>query len=189
LDSWRTLLAAAVDRNIIVFDAAAPAGFFTKRLISLMKLQMRRSGGGNTGSINPIVLTDVFMSPEAMEDMRTWDLSDVDDQTRNRIFNGPNDGGLQDIFGVQLHELYELGEGQSFQNYFAQLGGVLSGGDLEIVVGLDLSVPDVFVMPMKQQIEVFEDETLHRQRRQGFYGWGEHGFAVLDNRRVVLGSL
>jgi hypothetical protein len=52
-----------------------------------------------------------------------------------------------------------------------------------------LSVPDVFVMPMKQQIEVFEDETLHRQRRQGFYGWGEHGFAVLDNRRVVLGSL
>jgi hypothetical protein len=188
LDAWHTILAAAVDRNIIVYDGAAPAGYFTKRLVSLMKLEMRRQGGGNSASLNPIRLTDIFMSPEGMEDMRTWDLTQVDDQTRRQIFVSTEDGGLADVFGVALHELFELGEGQAFQQYFTQLGGTLAGGDLEIVVGLDLSNPDVFVNPIRQQVEVFEDETLHRQRRAGYYGWGEHGFAVLDNRRVILGS-
>jgi hypothetical protein len=189
LDGWQTILAAAVDRNIVVFDSAATAGFFTKRLISLMQLQMRRSGGGNTASINPIRLTDVFISPEGLEDMRTWDLNMVDDVTRNRIFNSTVTGGLTDIFGVRLHELLELGEGpQAFQSYFTQLGGALAATDLELVIGLDLSNPNVFVNPVRQEIEVFEDETLHRQRRAGFYGWGEHGFGVLDNRRVILGS-
>ncbi len=33
-DGWHTLLAAAVDRNILVFDADAANGQFTKRLVS-----------------------------------------------------------------------------------------------------------------------------------------------------------
>jgi len=32
-DGWHTLLAAAVDRNVLVYDADAAAGQFTKRLI------------------------------------------------------------------------------------------------------------------------------------------------------------
>jgi hypothetical protein len=44
-------------------------------------------------------------------------------------------------------------------------------------------------MPIRQEIEIFEDETLHRQRRAGFYGWGEHGFSVLDNRRIIIGAM
>jgi len=189
LDGWQTIIAAAVDRNIVVYDPAAAAGYFTKRLVSLMQLQMRRSGGGGTGAINPIRLTDIFLSPESMEDMRTWDLTMVDDVTRREIFQSTRVGGLQNMFGVQMHDLYELGELQAFQNYFTQLGGTLGPSDLELVIGLDLSNPDVFVNPIRQEIEIFEDETLHRQRRAGFYGWGEHGFAVLDNRRVILGSL
>jgi hypothetical protein len=43
-------------------------------------------------------------------------------------------------------------------------------------------------MPMKEQLQVFEDPMLHRQQRAGYYGWAELGFAVLDNRRVILGS-
>lgn len=187
-DGWSCVIASAVDRNIIVYDAAAVSGYFTKRLVSLMKLQMRRSGGGNTATLNPIKLTDVFMSPEDMEDIRTWDLTQVDDVTRRLIFTGTADGGIQNIFNVNLHELLELGVGQVFTNYFTQLGGSLNVGDTELVIGLDLSNPDVFVMPVRQEVEVFEDETLHRQRRAGFYGWGESGFAVLDNRRVILGS-
>ncbi len=187
-DGWSCVIASAVDRNIIVYDAAAVSGYFTKRLVSLMKLQMRRSGGGNTATLNPIKLTDVFMSPEDMEDIRTWDLTQVDDVTRRLIFTGTADGGIQNIFNVNLHELLELGVGQVFTNYFTQLGGSLNVGDTELVIGLDLSNPDVFVMPVRQEVEVFEDETLHRQRRAGFYGWGENGFAVLDNRRVLLAS-
>lgn len=188
LDGWQTLIAAAVDRNIVVYDAAAAAGLFTKRLVSLMQLKMRRAGGGNTTSLNPIRLTDIFMSPEGMEDMRTWDLTLVDDVTRREIFVGPSVGGIQNIFGVRLHELLELGVDQAFQTYFLSLGGTLGPSDEELVIGLDLSNPDVFVNPVRQEIEIFEDENLHRQRRAGFYGWAEHGWAVLDNRRVILGS-
>lgn len=188
LDGWQTIIAAGVDRGIVVYDAAAAAGLFTKRLISLMQLSMRRAQGGNTASVSPIRLTDVFISPEGMEDMRAWDLTVVDDVTRREIFKSTQTGGLQNIYGVDLHEMLELGVGQSFQKYFTQLGGTLGPSDEELVIGLDLSNPDVFVHPVRQEIEVFEDETLHRQRRAGFYGWGEHGFAVLDNRRILLGS-
>lgn len=188
LDGWNTIIAAAVDRNVVVYDAAASAGLFTKRLVSLMQLSMRRSGGGGTGALNPIGLTDIFMSPEGLEDMRAWDLTVVDDVTRREIFQGTKSGGIQNIYGVNLREMFELGEGQAFQQYFLQLGGAFQNGDVELVIGMDLSNPDVFVNPVRQAVEVFEDETLHRQRRAGFYGWGEHGFGILDNRRVMLGT-
>jgi len=188
LDGWSLIIAAAVDRNVVVYDTTAVAGYFTKRLVSLMKLQMRRSGGGNTTAANPRRLTDVFVSPEGLEDMRTWDLTQVDDMTRREIFVGKVDGGLGGFYQVGLHELLELGEGQPFQTYFLRIGGTFSNGDLELVVGLDLSNPDIFMMPIKQPVEVFEDPTLHRQRRAGYYGWGEQGFAILDNRAILLGT-
>ena len=70
-DGWHTLLAAAVDRNILVYDADAAAGQFTKRLVSLMKTVMRRNGGGNSVTA-PGRLTDLYLSPEAIEDIRNW---------------------------------------------------------------------------------------------------------------------
>lgn len=189
LDGWRTVVAAAIDRNVVVFDAAAPTGFFTKRVVSLMKSLMRRAGGGNLSSLNPIGLTDIFLSVEAVEDIRAWNLTEIDDVTRRKIFESREDGGLAEIFGIALHEMIELGVGQLIQNFFLQLGGTLPAGRQELVFGLDLSSPDVFVMPIRQEVEIFEDETLHRQRRAGFYGWGEHGFSVLDNRRIIIGAL
>ena len=44
------------------------------------------------------------------------------------------------------------------------------------------------MMPVKKEVEIFEDEALHRHQRQGYYGWAEIGFGVLDNRRVIAGS-
>jgi hypothetical protein len=98
-------------------------------------------------------------------------------------------GLLTRIFQVNLHDLDELGEGQEYQNYYStDLGGTLPGSKKEIVVGLDLASNDSFVMPVRQEVQIFEDDTLHRQKRAGMYGWAEHGFAVLDNRRVLLGA-
>ena len=140
-DGWHTILSAGVDRNILVYDNDAANGTFSKRLVSLMKTVMRRNGGGNSSSINRGQMTDMFLSPEGIEDIRNWGVDEVD-----------------------------------------------PSGDSEIVVGLDLRNTDSFVMPVRQEVQIFEDDTLHRQRRAGLYGWAEHGFAVLDNRRVLLGS-
>lgn len=189
-DGWHTVLAALVDRNILVYDADATAGQFTKRLVSLMKNVMVRSGGGNASSIRKARLTHMVMSPENIEDIRNWNLDQVDEVTRREIFVA-DDGSptLTRIFGVTLMELYELGEGQEYQTYFTgQLGGSLASNDVELVVGLDLQTRDSFVMPVRMPVTIFPDPNLHRQQRQGYYGWGEHGFGVLDNRRVLGGS-
>jgi hypothetical protein len=189
-DGWHTILAAGVDRNIVVFDDDAANGQFSKRLVSLMKTVMRRNGGGNSTSNNRGALTDLYVSPEAMEDIRNWGVDQVDEVTRREIYTAA-DGSVNRVFGVNLHDLDELGEGQEYQTFFTSSlsGSQPSGHNTEIVVGLDLRKRDSFVMPIRQEVQVFEDDSLHRQKRAGFYGWAEQGFAVLDNRRVILGSL
>jgi hypothetical protein len=189
-DGWHTLLAAGVDRNVLVFDGDATAGMFSKRLVSLMQTVMRRNAGGNTGSANRGRLTTLYVSPEALEDVRNWGLDQISDAVRTTIYNAPEGGApITRIFGVDLRDLDELGEGQEYQVFYQQaLGGAVQASDLELVIGLDQTSRDSFIMPMKQALQVFEDPSLHRQQRIGYYGWAELGFAVLDNRRVLLGS-
>ena len=187
-DGWHTVLAAGVDRNIMVYDADATAGQFTKRLVSLMKTVMRRNGGGNTGSLVRGKLTDMYLSPEALEDIRNWQVDQIDVISRREIFTVA-DGGITRLFQVNLHDIDELGESQEYQNFLtSQLSGSLQGSDVELVVGLDLGNRDSFIMPVKQEVQIFEDDALHRHQKAGLYGWAELGFAVLDNRRVLLGS-
>jgi hypothetical protein len=189
-DGWHTLLAAGVDRNILVYDGDATAGMFSKRLVSLMQTVMRRNAGGNTASGDRGRLTDLYVSPEALEDVRNWGFDQISDATRTQIYNAGGDGApITNIFGVNLHDLDELGEGQEYQDFFSNgLGGSVQGSDSELIVGLDQGANDSFVMPMKQQVSIHEDPALHRQQRVGWYGFAELGFGVLDNRRVVLGS-
>ena len=188
-DGWHTLLAAGVDRNILVYDGDATAGMFSKRLVSLMQTVMRRNAGGNTASGNRGRLTDLYVSPEALEDVRNWGLDQIPDSVRASIYNAAGEGPVTNIFGVNLHDLDELGEGQEYQAFFEDgLGGSVESSDLELVVGLDQGANDSFVMPMKQAVNIHEDPTLHRQQRVGWYGFAELGFGVLDNRRIILGS-
>ena len=187
-DGWHTLLSAGADRNILIYDGDASSGMFSKRLVSLLKVVMRRNGGGNSTSINRGELTDLYVSPEGHEDIRNWGGDEVDPITRRDLIVGEG-GLLVRIFQVNLHTLDELGEGQEYQNFYTtDLSGTMPAGKNEIVVGLDLRNRDSFVMPVRAPVQVFEDDTLHRQRRAGMYGWAEHGFAALDTRRVLLGA-
>lgn len=189
-DAWHTLLSAGVDRNILVYDADAQAGQFTKRLVSIMKSVMRRNAGGNSGSVGRGKLTDMYMSPEGLEDIRNWGVDMVDDTTRREIYLSTDDGSITKLFGVNLHALDEFGENQEYQRYFTStLGGSLGpSSDVELVIGLDLSTNDSFVMPVKQPVQLFSDDMMHRQGRAGLYGTAELGFGVLDTRRVIVGS-
>ena len=187
-DGWHTLLSAGADRNILIYDGDASSGMFSKRLVSLLKVVMRRNGGGNSTSVHRGELTDLYISPEGHEDIRNWGVDEVDPITRRDLIVGEG-GLLVRIFQVNLHTLDELGEGQEYQNFYTtDLSGTMPAGKNEIVVGLDLRNRDSFVMPVRAPVQVFEDDTLHRQRRAGMYGWAEHGVAALDTRRVLLGA-
>jgi hypothetical protein len=193
-DGWHTILAAGFDRNILVSDSNASAGQFTKRLISLMKLTMRRNGGGNSTSLNRARLTHLFISPESMEDIRNWGVDEVDELTRREIFLA-NDEGATEVFNVRLVALDELGEGQEYQTYYENVIALgasndgMASGDVELVLGIDASKNDAFVMPVREDLQVFEDEAMHRERRAGYYAWASYGFACLNNQRTLLGSL
>lgn len=188
-DGWHTLLYAGLDRNIIVYDSDAGSGQFTKRVISLMKTVMARQGGGNTATPNKSKLTDLYVSPESIEDMRNWGVDIVDEFTRREIFVSA-EGSFTRIFNVNLHDIFELGEGQEYQLFYQNaLGGSLQTNDVELMLGLDLSKNDSFISPSyRREVQVFEDANLHRQQRHGIYGWKNQGFGVLDNRRIILGS-
>lgn len=189
-DGWHTLLAAGVGRNLVTYDDQATSGLFSKRLVALMEVVMRRSAGGNTASLKKGKLTDLWMSPESHQDVLSWDLTQVPDALRNSIYSNWESGGITKIGSVTLHDMDELGVAQEYQKYFqTDLAGTLPSDKVEIVVGLDLQSNDSFVHPIRAQVEVFEDPTFHRQRRAGVYGFGEHGFSVLDNRRVLLGAV
>lgn len=188
-DGWHTLIAAGVDRNVLVFDPDASNGVFSKRLVSSMKIITRRNGGGNSSSVNRGELTDLFMSPEAQEDIRNFGVDEVDEVTRRELI--VNEGGLLTrLFQVNFHILDELGVGQDYQDYYtSDLGAAMPTGKQEVVVGLDLRNRDSFVMPIREALQIDADDTLHRQRRMGWYGTEELGFGCLDTRRVIVGAI
>lgn len=181
-DCFHALLMAIVDRGVVVYDAAALANQFTKRVVSVANLVMRRNAGGNSVTNNR-KLTDIFMSLEAHEDIRNWGLDIVPDIVRARIYDSGE--GLKDIYGTNLNPLFELGVGQEYQDYYTNsLSGTLPAGDSEIAIGLDLSVNDAFVMPVHEEASVeFDDER--RARLQGFWATMMFGVGVLDARRCL----
>jgi hypothetical protein len=85
--------------------------------------------------------------------------------------------------------LDELGVGQEYQLFFTnELAGTMGASDEEIVIGLDRGPSAAFLMPVRQPIEIFEDNTVHRSQRAEWYGWTSCGFAVLENRNIIIGS-
>lgn len=178
-------------------------GFFSKELLNAMMVKMER---------NRRTLTDVFMAPEDLADIREWGESAVDDTTRREIYVG---AGTSSIYGVRLHKLHQLGAsgkyninsassgfgifklggGGSFNDYtptHANVvdanGAVTTAGETQIY-GFDLTANDSMVMPIKQELEFFDDPALHREQKQGFYGWEEIGMAILDTRMLVMGVI
>ncbi len=196
-DGWHTIIAAASDRGISFTDSTATAGLFTKREIALLQTGMRRNAGGNSTSTNRGRLTHVAMSPESLQDVRSWDVTQVDEITRREIFIAGEGYALTKIFGTTLVDLDELGVGQEYQVYFTgTLGGTTPGSKDEIIIGLDLAngANDSFIMPWRKQdsgqfLEVLDKAELIHMNRAGFTLSGYYGCSIMNNVRLILGAV
>ena len=189
-DAWHTIIAAGLDRGLMAYDTSATDGVFSKKLLQIMKISMIRNGGGNLASNNGFNLTDIYISPECMEDIVNFSNTDLSELSR-RDMEISAEGTVKRLFGVNLHVLTELGDGQAYTNYFKNtLSGSLNGSDTELIVGLDRSRQiNPFIMPVRGSgIEIYYDEALARSGVVGFWGAVETGFAVLDSRSVLLAS-
>lgn len=188
-DGWHTLLAAADSRGLVVADTVASAGQFTKELVAKLQTAMTRNAGGN-GQAGK--LTDLYLALEAIEAIRAWDISEIDEVTRREILTSGGNN-MANLYGTVLHFMTEFGVGQEYQTYLATtLGRAVTGvdaSDTTFCLGLDRSTNDSFVQPIREELRTFEaGPEFHRQQRAGVYGWMELGYAVLDNRRLILGT-
>jgi hypothetical protein len=187
-DGWHCILGAGYDRGILVSDSAAAAGQFSRKLLSLMKLAMVRNGGGNVTSLGRSRLTDIYLSHEAIEDIRLWGSTDGGETTLDRFVVDPQ-GVVESIYQVRLHPMDEFGVGQEYQDYWSNiLGGSMGASDQEICIGLDLSRDGAFVNPIREEYRVLEDPNAQLHNLMRWLTRGEHGFAILDSRAVLVGS-
>jgi hypothetical protein len=159
-------------------------------------------------------LTDLYVSPEVMEQIRGFAYNPVNtkqavggttsipltDSVRERIFNA---AGMTDIWGVTLHELLELGVGRKYNVLFDEIAGSKnfskpdgsSSGAFastdEILIGVDRSRRS-FIRTLAVNAETGgsfnlrpDDQFLARSGKVGFYGGLEEGRVGLDARAVA----
>jgi len=155
-------------------------------------------------------LTDLFLSYEIMEQVRSFPYNPVNNRgsqstgpvtlpesVRESIFSA---AGTASIWGVTLHELAELGVSKKynelFSAYSASLGNIAHStqafdyADDEIVIGCDLS-KEAFWRPVEKsgdnnstfRAEV-SDEYVKRQQKIGFFGDLTEARAVTDARAL-----
>ena len=213
---WRVIMPAATSafsgkgllgsRPAPIYEiapASTGAGYLSKELINKMIVGFKRTGR---------TLTDLYVSPEDAADIREWTDTDIDPVTRREIFQA---AGMGSIWNVQLHEVDHLGatgmyningNGSSYGKFVCDAtntyhsysldnpnivdatGVVTTLGETQ-VLGFDLTVNDSLVMPIRKEYEAYDDPTLLRVQKQGFFGWAELGFACLDSRMMGLGII
>jgi hypothetical protein len=200
-----------------VFKAQTPDVFqvedINKAITLLKRLNAAYNGAtpvGNEGR----GLTDLYVSPEVMEQIRGFAYNPVNtkqavggttsipltDSVRERIFNA---AGMTDIWGVTLHELLELGVGRKYNVLFDEIAGSKSfskpdgsssaafAASDEILIGIDRSRRS-FIRTLAVNAETGgsfnlrpDDQFLARSGKVGFYGGLEEGRVGLDARAVA----
>lgn len=213
---WRVIMPAATSsfsgkgllgsRPAPIYEispASTGAGYFSKELMNKMITGFERIGRK---------LTDLYISPEDMADIREWTDTDIDPVTRREIFQA---SGMGSIWGVNLHVIPHLGAtglyningndsafgkfvadtNEEYNAYTLENPNVTSAdGTISIlgetqVIGFDMTVNDSLVMPIRKEFEAHDDPTLLRVQKAGFFGWAEIGFACLDSRMMGLGVI
>ena len=181
---------------------AATGGTFAlgdlNKLMTLVKRINTSYAGGTTDS--SYGLTDLFVSPEIKADIRAFAYqpftttgnpgTNLPDGAREEIYRG---AGAQELYGVTLHELVELGVGAKYNALFNAFKGSQTFDDTasEILVGLDLS-REGFIRPIARQAEsgatfsvLPDDQFVARSEKTGFYGSLEEGRVCIDARTVA----
>jgi len=182
----------------VVYDSSNTGTFQLSHLNKLMTLVKRLNtsyaGGTTTDTYG---LTDIFVSPEVKEHIRsfayqptTTSNTNLADSVREDIYRS---AGTQEIYGVTIHELVELGVNGKYTTLFNAVKGqqTFTLGTNELIVGLDLS-KEAFIRPVARQSDsggtftvLPDDQFVARSEKTGFYGSLEEGRVCIDSRAVV----
>ena len=171
------------------------------QLMTRMKRINESFAGGTPAAAYSNGITDLYMGPEVMEDIRAFaynavggssagaSVTDLPDGVREEIYRS---AGASSIYGVSLNELNELGIGKKYNTlYDSFAGGDFVGTTDDLIVGIDNS-KGAFIRPVAQQSETggtfnaqADDQFAQRSDKVGFFGKVEEGRVCLDARAVV----
>jgi len=158
-------------------------------------------------------ITDLYLSPEMMQQIRSWAYQPMNTRHGKVTTSGASDialpdsvregiyrqAGMQEIFGVNLVELNELGISKKYNTLFdaytsgniAPDAGAFATANEEILVGIDNS-KGAFIRPVAQHeesggqfVSFADDQWSARSEKVGFYGFLEEGRVCIDARAVV----
>jgi hypothetical protein len=203
------VLKALADSGNTINMGSSTETFTLSSLNTLVKNVKRLNKSYANGTTNSSYgLTDIFVSPETMSDIRAFaynpvggvlatngntstPVTDLPAGVREEIYRG---GGTQEIYGISIHELVELGENQKytklFNEFFTGTPTAFTDAD-DIVVGLDLT-KDAFVRPVARNADsgstftaMPDDQFVARSEKIGFYGSLEEGRVCIDSRAVA----
>lgn len=168
-------------------------GHLNTLITKVKRINTSYAGGSTTDSYG---LTDLFVSPEVKEAIRSFAYqpmstgnTNLPDSVREGIYSG---AGTQEIYGITIHELVELGEDRKYTVLFDEFfGSTFDSADDDLVIGLDLT-KDAFVRPVARQAEsggtftaIPDDQFVARSEKIGFYGFLEEGRVCIDSRAIA----
>tara|TARA_R110000851_G_scaffold328434_2_gene499059 strand:+ start:24639 stop:25778 length:1140 start_codon:yes stop_codon:yes gene_type:complete len=168
--------------------------------------------GGTPAEAYSKGITDLYVSPKVMADIRAFSYTalggssagqaqtDLPDSIRSDIYRA---AGAGSIFGVNIHQLLELGPSEKYQVLLNTFTGATTytnidgGGALPVdaddstIVGIDNS-KGAFVRPVArgeggETFTAVPDDQFYaaRMEKLGFYGFLEEGRVCLDSRAIV----
>ena len=210
-NAWAVILKAAADgvTNSDQHAFALGGTSFQLNDLNLMMTRMRRINSsfaqGTPADGFSRGITDLFISPEVMEDVRAFSYNAVGGETagatatdlpntvRDEIYRAAGAGNL---FGVNLVEIMELGPNRKYVNLMETLDPTLMDNPTttdDIIVGIDAS-KGAFVRAIATQdnstfTALADDQFSARSEKLGFYGHLEEGRVCVDTRAVVVGAL
>lgn len=218
-NAWATLLKAAADGTNNAGDpnaiSATTAGVFQihdlNRILTAQARLFDAWNGGTPVRVNRKGVTDFFVSPEIMEDIRAFayepmntratpDTSEstalgLPESVRAKFFGNV---GVPELYGKQFHELLELGVakpyGVLFDSFYSNGTTTFANATQDLVIGADLSA-GAFLRPVSLQptqdidvsssvVTMVDDQFLARQEQFGFYTKVEEGRLILDNKAL-----
>ena len=229
-NAWAVILKGLAEANTQsqnhVIRTSSADGVFDLDGLNKVWTLVRRINAAYTGgtplNLQARGLTDIFVSPEVKEQIRGFAYQPMNtrsgsregtssagytatslalpDSVREEIYRG---SGTQEIFGVQIHEMLELGLTRKYQTLFGAFAAGKSYGTLggsttsfnaandELIVGID-STRNAFLRPVaiqsesRGQVKVLpDDQFLARSQKVGFYSYVEEGRVLTDARAVV----
>lgn len=182
-EQMQVLAASAYDRGIICDDSYCNRGM-SLRLIAVMKLVMRRNGGGKPTSRYRGRLTDLILPKEIYE---TWklDIKNMTEVERRQIFID-REGHISRAFGVNLHSCRILNKGGDIDQFLKDDLVIPYCEKDRTVIGLDLTRKDAFVMPVWYK---YTEPPTYFEGKTRLNLYAKYGIACLDNKRVLLGQI